>query len=355
VTEIEVGTETFTVVVDTGSSDTWLVKTGFACSKGTQAACKFGATYNESSTFQPIDNENFQLSYTDGEYLFGAYGKEKVTVAGVTVNDQQIAAVQSAYWNGDGVSSGVLGLGFPGNTKAYSGTSQISDSADTKIQYSPFFTSATTEGSVANLFSLALSRDETGGMLAIGGLPPVAYVPVFASTPFQLLSASSPSASAGAKPDYTFYTITTNGFEYQSAQVNWNVGSWLTYFGNPNDVSQVQVVIDSGTTVNYLPQVTADRVNALFEPAATYNAQIGYYTVNCNAKAPEFGVKIGQEIFYVNPADNILKLSATTCITGIARTGTGGKSILGHVFLKNVLAVFDIGASQMRFAAREYS
>lgn len=354
-TEIEVGTETFTVVVDTGSSDTWLVKTGFACAKGTQAMCKFGATYNESSSFQPIDNENFELSYTDGEYLFGVFGKEQVTVAGVTVKDQQIAAVQSASWNGDGVSSGVLGLGFPGNTKAYSGTSQISDTAANKIQYNPFFTSATTEGSVAPLFSLALSRNATGGMLAIGGLPPVAYVPVFASTPFQLLTASAPSAPAGAKPDYTFYTITTNGFEYQSTQNNWNVGSWLTYFGNPNDATEVQVIVDSGTTVNYLPKVTADRVNALFEPAATYDAQIGYYTVDCNAKAPEFGVRIGQEIFYVNPEDNILKLSATTCITGVSRTGTGGNSILGHVFFKNVLAVFDIGASQMRFAAREYS
>lgn len=355
-TEIGVGTENFTVVVDTGSSDTWLVKTGFACSKGTtEAACQFGHTYDPSSTFEPVDNENFEFSYTDGEYLFGPYGKEQVTVAGVTVKDQQIATVQSANWNGDGVSSGVLGLGFPGNTGAYSGASQISDGPDTHIQYNPFFTSATTEGSVAPLFSLALSRDATGGMLAIGGLPPVAYVPVFASTPFQLLAASSTSASAGAKPDYTFYTITTNGFEYQSAQKNWNVGSWLTYFGNPNDASQVQVIVDSATTVNYLPQVTADRVNALFEPAATYDATLGYYTVDCNAKAPEFGVRIGQEIFYVNPTDNIIKLNAKGCITGIARTGTGGKSTLGTVFLKSVLAVFDIGAGQMRFAAREYS
>ncbi|KAK4691871.1 hypothetical protein P7C71_g5224, partial [Lecanoromycetidae sp. Uapishka_2] len=354
VTEIGVGNENFTVVVDTGSSDTWLVKTGFACSKGTtEAACDFGKTYDESSTFQAIDNENYDQSYSDGEYLFGGYGKDEVTVAGITVRDQQIAAVQSANWNGDGVSSGVLGLGFPGNTKAYSGTSQLND--DTQIQYNPFFTSATTEGSVAPLFSLAISRDTTGGMLAIGGLPAVAYVPVFASTPFQLLTASSTSATAGAKPDYTFYTITTNGFEYQSAQTNWNVGSWLTYFGNPNDASEVQVIIDSGTTVNYLPQVTADRVNALFEPAATYDAQLGYYTVDCNAKAPEFGVRIGQEIFYINPLDNILKVTATGCITGISRTGTGGHSTLGTVFLKNVLAVFDVGASQMRFAAREYS
>ena len=353
-TEIEVGNESFKVVVDTGSSDTWLIETGFICDKGV-GACNFGATYLKSSTFQVVDNENFYLSYHDGENLFGSYGKEKITVAGVTVDAQQFATVQTADWNGDGVSSGVLGLGFAGNEMAFTGNDQVSDTPDAKMQYSPFITSATSAGTVANLFSLALSRDESGGMLAIGGLPPVSYVPIFASAPFQLLSASSTSAAAGTKPDYTFYTITTNGFEYQSAQQNWNLGSWLTYFGNPNDATEVQVIVDSGTTVNYLPQVTADRVNALFEPASKFNATLGYYEVACNAKAPEFGVKIGQETFYVNPLDNIIHLSSSRCITGISQTGTGGNSILGHVFLKNVLAVFDIGASQMRFAAREYS
>ena len=73
-TEIQVGGENFTSVVDTGSSDTWLVETGFTCTKGSQAACKFGDTYNKTETFQPVANENFAISYTDGEYLTGSFG-----------------------------------------------------------------------------------------------------------------------------------------------------------------------------------------------------------------------------------------------------------------------------------------
>ena len=352
-TEIEAGGENFTAVVDTGSSDTWLVETGFTCAKGDQSFCQFGDTYNKTNTFQPIANENFAISYSDGELLTGSFGKEKVTVAGITVKDQQIAVVTRANWNGDGYSSGVLGLGFPANTKAYSGISPGANSQKSRVDYNPFFTSAYTEGNVPPLFSLALSRDPNGGMLAIGGLPPVPYVPIFASTPFQMLTASSPGSTG--RPDYTFYTITVNGFEYQSAQSNWNLASWLTYFGNPNDLSTAQVIIDSGTTVNYLPQTIADQVNELFIPPAEYDPGLGYYVVDCDAKAPEFGIKIGPEIFYVNPLDNILKLSPTKCITGISATGPGGISILGHTFLKNVVAVFDVGASQMRFAAREYS
>ena len=349
-TDIEFGTETFTVVLDTGSSDTWLVEDNFTCTKGAQSACDFGKTYTRTPTFSPIANENFEISYSDGEFLDGIFGKEKVTLAGVTVNDQQIAVVEQGSWTGDGVSSGVLGLAFPANTRAFTGSSYSADSAANQISYNPIFTSMYTEGSVAPLFSLALERDGTGSF-AVGGTPDVQYVPVFASSPFQLLTASGTTAG---KTQYTFYSITTNGFEYQSAQANWNLGSWLTYFGNPNDPSQVQVLIDSGTTVNYLPTNIADAVNKLFIPAATYNSQIGYYTVPCDAKAPEFGVKIGQETFYVNPQDMVIRLSSQTCISGVTATGAGGNSILGHAFLKNVLAVFDLGASEMRFAAREY-
>jgi len=349
-TPIRFGDEDFTVVIDTGSSDTWIVENNFTCSKGAQSACSFGASYTRSSTFSPINNENFEISYADGEFLDGVYGKEKVTLAGITVNDAQVAVVEHASWTGDGVSSGVLGLAFPANTRAFTGTSYSADSIANQIAYNPLFTTMYVEGSVPQIFSLALERDGTG-QLAIGGTPDIQFVPTFASSPFQLLTTSG---AALGKTFYTFYTITTNGFEYQSAQSNWNTGAWLTYFGNPNDPSKVQVLIDSGTTVNYLPPTIADPVNALFEPAAVYNSRTGYYTVPCNAKAPEFGVKIGMETFYVNPLDMIIKLSASTCITGVTKTGAGGNSILGNVFLKNVLAIFDVGASEMRFAAREY-
>ena len=350
-TDIKFGDETFTVVLDTGSSDTWLVENTFTCNKGAQSACAFGNTYTRSPTFKSIANQNFEISYADGEFLDGIFGTEKVTLAGVTVNDQQVALVQRASWRGDGASSGVLGLAFPANTRAFSGMDYSQDTAEKQLTYSPLFTTMYTNGSVPPLFSMALDRDGNGEF-AIGGTPDVKYVPVFASSPFQLLTAGS--GTEAGKTQYTFYSITTNGFEYKSAQQNWNLGSWLTYFGNPNDPSKVQVIIDSGTTVNYLPANIADSVNKLFDPPATYNTQIGYYTVKCDAKAPQFGVKIGSEIFYVNPLDMIIRLSPATCITGVTSAGTGGNSILGHAFLKNVLAVFDVGASEMRFAAREY-
>ena len=94
-------------------------------------------------------------------------------------------------------------------------------------------------------------------------------------------------------------------------------------------------------------------MNALFDPPAVYSDDEGAYIVDCNATAPEFGVRIGAETFFINAEDLFLDNGDGTCISGVDDAGDS-LSILGDVFLKNVLAVFDVGASEMRFAAREF-
>jgi len=122
-------------------------------------------------------------------------------------------------------------------------------------------------------------------------------------------------------------------------------------FAPPSDPLPVQVIIDSGTSLIYLPTEVANAVNALFSPPAFFN--LGVYSVDCNATAPEFGVRIGSQTFFINAEDLILHNADGTCISGVDDAGDS-PAILGDVFLKNVLAVFDLGASEMRFAAREY-
>lgn len=362
-TGVEFGTESFQAVVDTGSSDTWLAGTGFQCVNVTTAAdepesdCLFGSTYNISSTFEQIPDENFNITYGDGEFLTGIVGHEAVTVGGITVKNQEVAVVDFAAWFGDGVSSGLIGFAFPTLTSAYLGTDPTMDT--TQEIYNPLFTNMYTEGYVAPLFSLAIDRSSrtsgtvAGGQLAIGGLPPVFFVPIFASAPFQLLTMNDADAPA-AIPQYQFYTITTNGFTYAGSEsTHWSLPTFPNPFGPPSDPSQVQVIIDSGTTLIYLPTGIADAVNALFDPPAVYSDDEGSYIVSCSAKAPEFGVRIASETFFINSADLILDAGDGTCLSGVNDAGDS-LSILGDVFLKNVLAVFDVGASEMRFAAREY-
>lgn len=98
---------------------------------------------------------------------------------------------------------------------------------------------------------------------------------------------------------------------------------------------------------------------------------------HCDAKPPKFAVTVGGMDFYISSEDlmptGVLNKGTDVCILVVRdqyanvrlptdpksrRCVTGiqpmkdGASILGDSFLKNVIAVFDIGASEMRFAAR---
>ena len=70
-TEISLGNKTFVVMVDTGSPETWLAKTGFECMSinrfdeepRPEGSCMFGATYNKTEAFEPIPGEFLYMSY----------------------------------------------------------------------------------------------------------------------------------------------------------------------------------------------------------------------------------------------------------------------------------------------------
>lgn len=117
-TNITFGTQTFEVIVDTGSSDTWLAESGFQCVNITNAAplseadCYFGPTFDVDETFSQIPGENFNITYGDGEFLTGIMGYENVTLAGIEVR-QEVALVNYAAWEGDSTTSGLVGLAYP--------------------------------------------------------------------------------------------------------------------------------------------------------------------------------------------------------------------------------------------------
>jgi len=201
-----------------------------------------------------------------------------------------------------------------------------------------------TDGLVSPLFSLAILRDLEGpsGYLALGGVPPIDFVQNFTSTPILVTTIEY-------YPDaLDFYTINLEGIVLN--------GKTLASSDSTKDY-----IVDSGTTLNYLPTVLADEVNAAFVPAAVYSEDDGAYIVHCNAKPPTFAVKINGTNFYTNPLDMILPagtnaLGKEVCISGIDDGGSAADDvyILGDTFQKNVVSVFDVGAGLMQFASREY-
>ncbi|GAB7349292.1 hypothetical protein MBLNU459_g8436t2 [Dothideomycetes sp. NU459] len=363
-TPITAGGQNFEVVIDTGSSDTWFVEGNFSCLDPAtsnvipQADCQFGPSYSLSHTAHVIANRNFNISYADGEFLNGAMLYENITLAGIAVPQQEIALVDHAAWYGDGISSGLVGLAYASLTNQYAGTNASADQPGAHIPYDPIFTTMHTQNLTLPLFSLALQRSgpnsatSAGGVLAIGGIPAVPHDPYFANASIQIVGIDS--ATGG--PLYQFYTVALAGWAYSNSS---GAQFDVHHTGNPARVplapASPTAVVDSGTSLVYAPPAVAAAVAALYAPPATYDAALALYTVDCAAAPPVFGVVIAEKVLYVNPVDLVVDGGGRgvggVCVAGV-QSNAGGLTILGDVFLRNVLAVFDVGAGEMRFAAR---
>ena len=313
--------------------------------------CGFGPGFKSSSTFKRLPNETLRVSYGSGETLTGIVGTEKVTFGGISVDNQQVGIIDHGSWQGHGIASGLVGLAFPSLTNTISGNESEADTGSAvKLKYNPIFTSMYTEGLVDPVFSLAIDRgDSSGGILTLGRLPTTVISSQFISVPLEMMTLHDANStelismqnSMDSKPAYQFYAIHIDGFVYGHIRPA------------PLIVTSIQVIVDSGNTLNRIPANTSMAINEQFDPPARYNKFRGAYMVQCDATAPQFGVTIAGQTFYINKVDMIYKAGPNDCLSAIT-DAPNGMSILGDAFLKNVVAVFDVGASEMRFAAREY-
>lgn len=341
-TSIDIDGQKLNLIVDSGSSDTWSVKKNFTCASMAtrlpipEEECHFGPGYEPGENFTKVPDRVFNITYAGGERLGGYYGYNNVELGGIRVEKQQTGFVDWAAWNGDGSSSGILGLAYPPLTNSYEGQVPSDATRNGRRPYDPLFTTMYKRGLIPPTFSVAIQRNDSG-YLALGGLPPVPVAGEFAATPIQYLK----TGYAGVpKDDYAFYAMEVNSVGVNGKQAG------------ASNSTNFQVIIDSGTTVMHLPKAIADEINSAFSPPSTYDELSGVYTVDCNATAPNVTVKIGGGSFVINPVDLILSYpEGGGCFAGVATDGFG-LAVLGLTFLKNVLAVHDIGAVEMRFAQR---
>ncbi|KAJ7107936.1 aspartic peptidase domain-containing protein [Mycena epipterygia] len=362
VVNITVGGKTFNAILDTGSSDTWVVHEGFSCFdlNGTAvpvATCDFGpAQFNpaDSPTFTPFVNATFFVRYGSGESLRGPAGFDTVTVGGLSVFQQEIGVPTLNAFLGDGVSEGVLGLAFPGLTSVYT-TNNASELV--QMQYTPFFLNAVQQKKVKNpFFSISLDRatlkqeandpfDPNLGLLAFGGIAPVPVLKTSVKVPVQGYTPQVPGVPSNA-PDAQFfwYTLDIDSFTFP--------GSSTVITKNNN------TIFDTGNTLNFVPSAVAVAYNAQFSPPATLDAT-GTYVVACNATAPAFAVVLGGTSFKIDPRDQIMVQKdangTTFCISGTQDGGPdvpGNLFALGDVFFHNVVMTFNPVAAEVTITQR---
>ncbi|KAK4963030.1 hypothetical protein LTR10_000657 [Elasticomyces elasticus] len=341
--KISFGGKEFEVIIDTGSSDLWLPKRGVRCSgdDGTSTACNFGPLADPGFQDGGIANETFKIQFLDNTDTVGVLGYEDVGIGEITVRHQKVALVDQAHFDGFKVTSGLVGFGYPSHTSAY-------DLRGVHVPYKNWLFNAIDQKLIEPVFSLAIERGTDGGQLALGGLPTVPFDHTFASTPILKANPSSASHEASNYSAYGDYSIIPDGFDLN--------GQWHAY------PSLSELVVDSGSTLMHIPRREASLINDAFHPPAKWNEKLQAYVLRCNAKPPSLAMKIGGASFPIKAEDMILSRSASLipdmlpkghCVSGIQESVLG-VGVLGGTFLKNVVAVFDIGQGQMHFAPHDY-
>jgi hypothetical protein len=344
VVPITVGGQQFHTIIDTGSADTWLAGPSFSCRPPANAPanmrdCGFGPSFNpvKSTTYKPSTAE-FWIQY-GAESLNGIRATEKVSLGGLTSQDQTIAIINSGFWRGDGKSSGLLGLALPGASASLGlpGTPMT-----------PLFSSLVRAGKTAPIFSLALGRGKETGEMALGGPANAKTDGKWAKSPMQYITfeknPAEPVAGKGdakirPSEDFRMYRFTVSGFNVQGA----SLGS-----------RRAQLAVDSGTAHSILPTDVSNAINKLWRPAARKDRALGW-VVPCNAKFPGgFGIKVGGVELTVDAADMVIpgEKEGAPCMSAVQEMSWPGGGLLGSSFLKGVVAVFDIGGAELRFAKR---
>ncbi|KAG9252439.1 putative aspartic-type endopeptidase [Emericellopsis atlantica] len=356
--EVQIGNQTFYLLVDTGSSDTWVAADGYTCIDPADnrvlpsEECMWSPTYTVPQSMRYIQNQTFGVKYGTGVAL-GKLGIESVTVGGITVQEQAIGIVDRATDKGDGVNSGILGLGFPMLTSAHPGTVLENDTMSlitNRIPYEPTFVNMYKKGLVESWYSIAINRlprdvaSGMGGWLGLGELPPVEHTDDWAVAPIEITEGIPDEFYPGGKPVISLMTLTVDG------------ASWGSSSPYTTNTTKLQAVVDSGNNMNLVPIEIAESVNGLFEPPATFKQDLDIYVVDCHAKPPSFGVTIDGHTFWHDPEDMISKDNTTgLCYSTLGNSADGlgtQMSFLGDAFMKNVVSVFDFGKTEMRFAAR---
>ncbi|KAH9854110.1 acid protease [Lenzites betulinus] len=308
---VTIGGQDFMVILDTGSSDLWVVS-----SDCTTTDCEGVHKYSQTPSLSPLD-VSFHLNYLIGN-VSGTVGTETVTLGEYQISSQVFAMANETNGLGlDGTgNSGIMGLSFPAEAA-------IDDTTGRTLVENLF--SAFNDTS-RRFFSYKLGRDQTSSSFTIGELDPtfanatadLVYNPVF--------------ATKGSPYDYwklPLQSLTVNGTSFSLSKSRID--------GAPAPIA----VLDTGTTLVLGPSADVSR---FWESVGSARQSERGWEVPCN-RAVVIGMVLGegdaQKEYTVDPADISWKEGSVDdvwCLGGV-QSNDGVYSadwLLGDAFLRNV-------------------
>ncbi|VUC30035.1 unnamed protein product [Clonostachys rosea] len=329
--------QNMTMQLDTGSSDVWIPHCDASVCKS--GLCTLGSFNSSSSkTFYEIGEDEFSVSYVDDKYATGDYFKDRFQIGGTDVQNLTMGLGLKTD-----ITYGLVGVGYATNE------------ANKDSPYANLPVAMEENGLINSIaYSLWLNDlDANTGNILFGGVDtgkfdgPLTKIDVLVDedadkyTEFIVLMSSLKATS----PSGTDILATSE--------------------------SAIEVLLDSGSTLSYLPTELAQAVWK--EVGAKYQVSLGMAILPCSHSAhpgyfsfgfagdggPTINVTMDELVIDLTNGDPPLLTSGPyageyLCAFGIQNC-TSGTYVLGDTFLRSAYVVYDLENNQIGLAATRFN
>ncbi|KAF2149132.1 acid protease [Myriangium duriaei CBS 260.36] len=334
------------VVLDTGSSDLWVPALGSAaCKANKENGCSINGAFDssKSSTYN-YRNSGFQIGYADDGTLTGDYVLETFAMDGATMSKTLFGLATA----GDFATtiSGIMGVGYDTNE---AGVQSLGLDA-----YPNIIDELVENGVIhSRTYSLYLNDLANGhGTILFGGVDRAKYTGNLALVDIQ------PNAETGS---YDTFTVVLS-------KITFTIGGQTGTMSLPT--GGLAVLLDSGTTLTYLPEdlatavyqglgVSLDAENGPVLPCGVDTSDATFTFMFGSDSGVPIEVNLGQ---FVLPFPNGFKAPSIkgqpACMFGIRSISSvpdGDSTFLfGDSFLRSVYVVYDLDNNQIGLAPTKF-
>ncbi|KAJ7849379.1 family A1 protease [Mycena olivaceomarginata] len=308
---------TYDLIVDTGSSNTWV-----------GATKKYVVTSTSTKTTARVS-----VSYGSGSFS-GTEFTDQVTLApGLVIPKQSIGVASTS--SGFSGTDGILGIGPVDLTSGTLSTGQLVPTVTDNL-----FSQGTITGNVVGIsFEPTTTEDDVNGSLAFGGTDSTKFT---GSIAFTAVTSTSPAS------------------EY------WGINQSVTY-GSTSILTSTAGIVDTGTTLIYLATNGFTKYKSATGGVADANTGLLRITATQFAALQNLNFVIGGVTYALTPNAQIWPRSLNTAIGGSAssiylvvadwgsNSGQGLDFINGYAFLERFYSVFDTGNKRIGFATTPFT
>ncbi|KAJ6621077.1 aspartic protease [Mycena sp. CBHHK59/15] len=310
---------TYSLIVDTGSSNTWV---------GADQA--YVVTSTSTKTTQSVS-----VSYGSGSFSGTDYTDQVTLATGLVIPKQSIGVASTS--SGFSGVDGILGIGPVDLTE---GTLTKSTSTLIPTVTDNLFTQGTITSEVIGIsFEPTTTEDDVNGSLAFGGTDSTKFTGSIA---------------------YTSITSTTPAGDY------WGINQAITY-GTTSILASTAGIVDTGTTLIYIATNGFTKYKAATGGVADSATGLLRITTTQFAALQNLNFVIGGVTYALTPNAQIWPRSLNTAIGGTAsriylvvadwgsNSGAGLDFINGYTFLERFYSVFDTTNKRIGFATTPFT